>query len=33
MKLTGTGWGAGEKTLITAALSLVYSAAEYCAPV
>ena len=27
------GWGAGAKTLRTAALSLVYSTAEYCAPV
>ena len=29
----GLGWGAGAKTLNTAALSLVYSTAEYCAPV
>ena len=29
----GSGWGAGAKTLRTAALSLVYSTAEYCAPV
>ena len=29
----GSGWGAGAKTLCTATLSLVYSAAEYCAPV
>ena len=29
----GSGWGAGAKTLRIAALSLVYSAAEYCAPV
>ena len=29
----GTGWGASAKTLRTAALSLVYSTAEYCAPV
>ena len=29
----GTGWVAGAKTLRTAALSLVYSTAEYCAPV
>ena len=27
------GWGAGAKTLRIATLSLVYSAAEYCAPV
>lgn len=33
MKLTGTGWEAGAETLRIAALSLVYSAAEYCAPV
>ena len=32
-RLAGTGWGAGAKTLHTAALSLVYSTAEYCAPV
>ena len=32
-QLTGSGWGAGAKTLRTAALSLVYSTAEYCAPV
>jgi hypothetical protein len=31
--LTGTGWGAGAETLRITALSLVYSAAEYCAPV
>ena len=31
--LAGTGWGASAKTLRTAALSLVYSTAEYCAPV
>ena len=31
--LVGSGWGAGTKTLCTAALSLVYSTAEYCAPV
>ena len=27
------GWGAGAKTLCTAALPLVYSTAEYCTPV
>ena len=32
-RLAGSGWGAGAKTLRTAALSLVYSSAEYCAPV
>lgn len=32
-KLTGTGWGAGAETLRIAALSLVYSAAEYYIPV
>ena len=32
-RLAGTGWGASAKTLRTAALSLVYSTAEYCAPV
>ena len=32
-RLSGTGWGASAKTLRTAALSLVYSTAEYCAPV
>ena len=32
-RLAGPGWGAGAKTLRTAALSLVYSTAEYCAPV
>ena len=31
--LAGSGWGAGAKTLRTAALFLVYSTAEYCAPV
>ena len=31
--LVGSGWGAGAKTLRIATLSLVYSAAEYCAPV
>ena len=29
----GSGWGNGAKTLRIATLSLVYSAAEYCAPV
>ena len=29
----GSGWGAGAKTLRIATLSLVYSAAEYFAPV
>ena len=29
----GSGWGAGAKTLRIATLSLVYSSAEYCAPV
>ena len=28
----GSGWGAGAKTLCTAALSLIYTTAEYCAP-
>ena len=32
-QLVGSGWGAGAKTLCIAALSLVYSTAEYCAPV
>ena len=32
-RLAGSGWGARAKTLRTAALSLVYSTAEYCAPV
>ena len=32
-RLAGIGWGAGAKTLCIAALSLVYSPAEYCAPV
>ena len=31
--LVGSGWGAGAKTLRIATLSLVYSTAEYCAPV
>ena len=30
--LAGSGWGAGAKTLRTAALPLIYSTAEYCAP-
>ena len=32
-KLVGTDWGANGNTLRTAVLSLVYSVAEYCAPV
>ena len=32
-RLVGSGWGAGAKTLHIATLSLVYSTAEYCAPV
>ena len=32
-RLVGSGWGAGAKTLRIAVLSLVYSTAEYCAPV
>ena len=32
-KVSGTNWGASAEVLRTAALSLVYSAAEYCAPV
>ena len=32
-RLVGSGWSAGAKTLRIAILSLVYSAAEYCAPV
>ena len=32
-RLAGCGWGAGSKTLRISALSLVYSTAEYCAPV
>ena len=32
-RLVGSEWGAGAKTLCIATLSLVYSAAEYCAPV
>ena len=31
-RLAGSGWGAGAKTLRTAALSLIYSTAEYRAP-
>ena len=31
-RLSGSGRGAGSKTLRTAALSLIYSTAEYCAP-
>lgn len=31
-KLCGTTWGANASTLRTSALSLVYSAAEYCSP-
>ena len=30
-RLAGSEWGAGAKTLCTAALSLIYSTAEYCA--
>ena len=32
-RLVGSGWGAGAKILRIANLSLVYSTAEYCAPV
>ena len=32
-RLAGSGWGAGAKTLRNAALCLIYSIAEYCAPV
>ena len=32
-RLVGSGWGASAKTLRIATLSLVYSTAEYCAPV
>ena len=32
-QLVGLGWGAGAKTLHIATLSIVYSTAEYCAPV
>ena len=31
-RLAGSGWGAGVKTLRTAALSLIYLTAEYCTP-
>ena len=31
-RLAGSGWGANARTLRIAALSLVYSTAEYCAP-
>ena len=31
-RLAGSGWGVGAKTLRTAALSLIYSTAKYCAP-
>ena len=33
MRLAGSGWGAGAKTLRISALFLVYSSAEYCTPV
>ena len=32
-RLVGLRWGAGAKTLHTAALFVVYSTAEYCTPV
>ena len=32
-RLVDSGWGAGAKTLRIATLTLVYSTAEYCAPV
>ena len=32
-RLVGSGWGDGAKTLCIATLPLVYSTAEYCAPV
>ena len=32
-RLVGSGWSAGAKTIRIATLSLVYSTAEYCAPV
>ena len=32
-RLVGSGWDAGTKTLRISVLSLVYSTAEYCAPV
>ena len=31
--LAGSNWGAGARTLRTASLALIHSAAEYCAPV
>ena len=31
-RLPGSGWSAGAKALCTAALSLIYSTAEYCVP-
>ena len=31
-RFAGSGWGVGAKTLLTAALSLIYSTAEYCSP-
>ena len=33
MRLVGSRWGAGAKTLCISALSLVYFAAKYCTPV
>ena len=33
MKLAGSTWGASANTLLSSALALCYSAAEYCAPV
>ena len=32
-RLVSSGWGVGAKTLCIAVLSLVYSTADYCAPV
>ena len=32
-QLVGSGWGAGAKTPCITTLSLVYSTAEYCAPI
>ena len=32
-RLVGSGWGAGTKTLLISAPSLVYLTAEYCVPV
>ena len=32
-RFAGSGWGAGAKTLRISVLSLLYSTAEYCAPV